>query len=298
MDWASGYAIAGYCMTHGVPAYAYAFWQSFGPCLLLLLIQVVRKDLWLARSGLVYAILCGVFGIVIPNLLIYFAAQHLPSAILTVIANIAPLFTYILAILFKDEKFQGLRCGLVSLGLLGIGLIILPNQHSLGLNLGSNWLWIALFIPLSYAFSSVYVSKFYPGQGNVLNYAFWMLMVATLCVSSLAVLNHGYYELRWRDLNSELIILEILLSTVGYILLFIILQRVGAVYYSLVNAVAVVSGVFYGWLIFDQHFTLLTMIAIGIILISIVGLTISQGQLRRAKESSRAAKMYDWENNC
>ena len=38
IDWASGYAIAGYCMTHGVNPYAYAFWQSFGPFVLLLLI--------------------------------------------------------------------------------------------------------------------------------------------------------------------------------------------------------------------------------------------------------------------
>ena len=92
IDWASGYAIAGYCMTHGVNPYAYAFWQSFGPFVLLLVIQVLRRELWLEKSGVIYAILCGVFGIVIPNLLIYFAATHIPSGLLTVLANVSPIF--------------------------------------------------------------------------------------------------------------------------------------------------------------------------------------------------------------
>ena len=46
-------------------------------------------------------------------------------------------------------------------------------------------------------------------------------MVSTLCVSILAVINRGYYELAFGDTNSLLIILEILLSTIGYVLLFL-----------------------------------------------------------------------------
>ena len=276
IDWASGYAIAGYCMTHGVNPYGYAFWQSFGPFVVLLITQTIRRDLWLDKRGVIYAILCGVFGIVIPNLLIYFAAVHIPSGLLTVLANISPLFTYLLAILLGEERFRFSRACWVIVGLIGVSLIILPNQHGLSVNLGSIWIYLALLIPLSYAFSSVYISRFHPGQGNVLSYALWMLMVATLCVSPLAVINKGYYELHFGDLPSYLIILEIILSTLGYILLFIILRRVGAVYYSLVNAVAAASGVFYGYFIFAERFSILTYSALGIILLTILGLTYTQ----------------------
>lgn len=278
IDWASGYAIAGYCMTHGVNPYAYAFWQSFGPFLLLLLIQVLRRDLWIEKSGAIYALLCGVFGIVIPNLLIYFAARHIPSGLLTVLANISPIFTYPLALLFRDEKFSFVRMSLIALGLCGVALIILPAQHDLLIELGNGWLYVALLIPLSYAFSAVYLSRFHPGRGSVLNYALWMLMVSTLCVSVLAVINRGYYELSFGDTNSVLIILEIILSTIGYVLLFFIMRMVGAVYYSLVNAVAAVTGVVYGYFLFGQHFNLLTIIAIVIILTAILILTYTQRQ--------------------
>lgn len=276
IDWASGYAIAGYCMTHGVNPYGYAFWQSFGPFIILLCIQTIRGELWLEKSGAVYALLCGVFGIVIPNLLIYFAAVHIPSGLLTVLANLSPIFTYPLALAFGDEKFSISRLLLILLGLIGVALIVIPNTHSLTLDLGSAWLYLALLIPFSYAFSAVYLSRFHPGRGSVLNYALWMLMVSTLCVSPLTVIQQGYYPLNLHDLNSALILLEIFLSTLGYILLFVIIKMVGSVYYSLVNAIAVLTGVIYGYFIFQQQFSISTYLAIGIILLVIIGMTYTQ----------------------
>lgn len=281
VDWASGYAIAGYCMTHGVNPFGYAFWQSFGPFVLLLIIQIIRRDLWLGQSGTIYALLCGITGIVIPNLLIYFAVAHIPSGLLTVIANISPIFIYPLALLFRDEKFNFYRFILIIVGLIGVSLIIIPNQKDLSIDLGSYWLYIALLIPLSYAFSAVYLSRFHPGHGSVLNYALWMTMVSTLCVSSLTVFSRGYYPLELHDLNSGLIILEILLSTLGYVLLFLILKMVGSVYYTLVNAVAALTGVIYGYMIFGEHFSALTYLAIAVILVTIIGLTYTQRHLKR-----------------
>ncbi len=276
IDWASGYAIAGYCMTHGVSPLGYAFWQSFGPFILLLVIQLIRRDIWLNHSQVTYSVLCAIFGIVLPNLLIYFAARHVQSGLLTVIANISPIFTYVLAVLFREENFRLNRAFFVIVGLAGVALIVLPSLSGLTVSLGAKWLYIALLIPLSYAFSAVYISKFHPGKGNILGYALWMLMVSTLCISPLAVINHGYYELQLGDMKSLLIILEIILSTCGYVLLFIILKMVGAVYYSLVNAVAALSGIAYGYLLFGQRFTLTTYLAICVILIAIAGLTYSQ----------------------
>lgn len=283
VDWASGYAIAGYCMTHGVSPYGYAFWQSFGPFILLLLIQLIRRDFWLAKSGAIYAVLCGLFGIVIPNLLIYFASIHVPSGLLTILANASPIFTYILAVLFRDEKFSVARFSVVIFGMCGVALIILPNQHLELFGIAHGWLLLALLIPLSYAFSAVYISRFHPGGGNYLSYAMWMLMFATLVNSPLAVIKGGYYPLKLSDLFSWLIIVEIILSTFGYVLLFILIKRVGAVYYTLVNAVAVVAGVGYGYLIFGQQFDWLMSVGGMVIMLAIILLTYLQGNIKKLR---------------
>lgn len=275
IDWATGYAIAGYCMTHGVKPYGYAFWQSFGPFLLLLIIQVFRKDLWLDKQGMIYALLCALAGIVFPNLLIYYAVSKIPSGLLTVIANLSPVFTCILAWSLKAEKFSLIKFVWVLLGLFGVAIIIMPSGRLITVDLGSVWVYIALLIPFSYAFSAVYIAKFHPGNGSVLCYAMWMLLFSSLIISPLTVINQGYYELIIHDLNSLLILCEILLSTLGYVLLFIIINKIGAVSYTLVNAVAAVSGVIYG-IVLGQHLQGIVYFAVFLIILAIAGLIYTQ----------------------
>ena len=56
------------------------------------------------------------------------------------------------------------------------------------------------------------------------------------------------------------------------------MKMVGAVYYSLVNAIAAVTGVAYGYFLFGQQFSWLTFVAIAVILLAISGLTYTQRQ--------------------
>ena len=275
VDWATGYAIAGYCMNHGVKPYGYAFWQSFGPFFLLLIIQILRKDLWLGRPGMIYALLCALTGIVFPNLLIYYAVAEIPSGLLTVIANLSPVFTCILAWVLGSEKFVFSKFILVIIGLSGTAMIIMPVEKSVLLNFGHAWFYVSLLIPFSYAFSAVYIARFHPGNGSILCYAMWMLLFFSLVISPLALINNGYYELMPGDFNSLLILLEILLSTVGYVLLFIIINKVGAVSYTLVNAVAAVSGVICG-IFLGQKFHPVNYLAILLIMSAIGGLAYLQ----------------------
>ena len=152
IDWASGYAIAGYVMHHGVPPNGYAFWQSVGPLVCLFVLQLLRRDLSLIRGGIKYALGCGLFGIVIPNLLIYYTARHVDSGVLTLLANTAPLFTYLLALTLHQERFNTLRFLFVVLGFIGILIVVTPLQINLESHLHSNWLYVALIIPICYAF--------------------------------------------------------------------------------------------------------------------------------------------------
>ena len=279
IDWASGYAIAGYVMRHGVSPYGYAFWQSFGPLVCLVIIQAFRSDLKPAQGSLVYSVLCGLIAIAIPNLLVYFVSAKVSSAIVTILANCAPIFTYPLALLFGRERFHLSRLAMVLIGSVGIFILVNPVKSHLELNFADYWLYVALLIPFCYALSAVYVSRFLPKSGSILNYAMWMLFVAAIVNSALVVMQNEFYVLHYNDFNSWLIILEILLSTAGYVLLFAILKMVGPVYYILVNAIAALTGIMYGKLIFGQSFNNITYIASGLIISAIIGLTYTQRKL-------------------
>ena len=69
------------------------------------------------------------------------------------------------------------------------------------------------------------------------------------------------------------IILEILLSSLGYVVFFRLIQLSGSVYYSLVAGVVAMTGLFWGWLLFQEQFSLVQWLAVGLILISIALVT-------------------------
>lgn len=276
IDWATGYAIAGFVMRHGVNPYGYAFWQSVGPLLLLFVIQIFRRDLRIAQNGIIYATGCGLIGLAIPNMLMYIASIYVDSGILTVLANISPILIYPLALLLGQEKFAWYRFVFVIVGTMGILILIWPLGHSANLLFAklNYWVYLALLIPLCYATTAVCISRFMPIDGNVLNYAMWMLVMSSIFVTPIMIYHNGFYPLKTTDFNSWLILLEIFLSTLGYVLLFAIIKMAGPVFYSLVNAVTAVSGVFYGRMFFGQYFTLWNYCGIYIILVAIIGITI------------------------
>ena len=63
LNWATGYAIAGYVIRHGVSPLGYAFWQFCGSFIALFIVQLIRNDINIKKFNLKYAIGCAVLGI-------------------------------------------------------------------------------------------------------------------------------------------------------------------------------------------------------------------------------------------
>lgn len=282
IDWASGYVIASYCTSHGVTTLGYVFWQTNGSFILMALVQAFRSDLKPVKGSFSYSLLSGIFCVVIPEILIYSCVRHIPSGILTIIGNVAPVFTYSLAIAFKQERYSLGRMLMVLLAVVGI-LIIVSPQHQISSNFDKLWFAISLLIPLSYAFSVVFIARFRPQSGNILNYTMWMLFAGGIIVTILTLNSNQFYPLHLTELPSKLILLQVLLSSVGYFLLFKIIGKAGPVYFTLVNAITVCTGLVYGKIIFNQQFNHVTYIAVAIILSSILGLSLLQSRFVKSK---------------
>ena len=126
--WGSGYSIARFAMTHGVSPLGYAFWQSWGPAIFLILWVKIRHLKVSYRSkAMSYYIFTGVVGIAIPNTAMYFVAGHLPSGLVAILVNTVPLMTYPLSLLLKEEKFYRPRFLGVLVGVIGIMCLLFPR---------------------------------------------------------------------------------------------------------------------------------------------------------------------------
>lgn len=269
--WGSGYVIANYCVRHGTPPLGYAFWQSVGPAIALILISVLRRKphIHFKKKYLSYYFVCGLLGIALPNSLIYFTSQHLPAGIVGVMANIVPLVIYPLALIAKQEVFSWQRCLAVLVGVTGVMLVIFQHTH-IQTQSGTPWIFIILLTPLCFAFCSVFIAHARPIPSDSLGLSNGMLFVSSCLLSPVVFLTHSFYRFAIPLTTTDwLILLEILLSTVGYVIFFLLIKRAGPVFYSLVSGTVALTSLFWSWLIFHSIPSFLTGCAVGLIVIAI-----------------------------
>ncbi|MDP1602385.1 MAG: DMT family transporter [Legionella sp.] len=248
--WGSGYTLAKYAMTHDVPPLGYSFWQSAGPAFLLTLFCLISgKTAIFKRAYWPYYFTCGLLGIAIPNTNMYFIASHIPAGLLAVLVNTVPLLVYPLALLTNQERFDSFRVLAILLGMVGIILIIAPATHTLL----SYWSMLTLITPLAFALCSIYISAYQPKALNALESASGMLIAASLLLMPLIIQQHAFYPLTAPFTTAkQVVLLEIVLSSIGYFLFFKLIRLAGPVFYSLTGGVVSLTGLLWGFIVFGE----------------------------------------------
>ena len=274
--WGSGYALARFCVTNGISPLGYAFWQALGPAILLCASCQITKRRWsLNKSNLKFFVICGTVGIALPNANMYFSAQHLPAGLLAVLVNTAPMFTLLLAWISGEEKPQALRLAGVASCVIGLLLLTLPSLHW-HKNGSGIWLLSTLITPLCFATIATYSSRARPKNLDSLQLASGMLLAASILLTPIVLFTNNFYALNLRAMNLQdaAVLLEILLSALGYILLFKLIAKAGAIYYSLVGGVVACTGLFWGYVLFKEKLNLHMAIAVIAIISGIILCTI------------------------
>jgi drug/metabolite transporter (DMT)-like permease len=270
ITWGSGFAIAKYATLNGITPLGYAFWQSLGPALVMTVIALVTKDpLGLSLSHWRYYLGCGLIGIAIPNTNMYWVAPLLPVGLLAVLVNTAPILTYVLALIFRLERFQTWRFVGVLCGLAGVFCILLPQ-----INLANKAMAVhivqAMLSPFCFALGAVFIKRYYPVNSSALSLATGMLWCSALILTPLVLAKHAFYPIfPLKNSADVLLLVEIALSSLGYVIMFTLLKQAGPVYYSLVSGVVVITGLFWGGKIFAEHLHLSEVIAIVLIFIGV-----------------------------
>ena len=274
--WGSGYAIARYCVTHGVPPLGYSLWQSLGPALLLSLLAFLNKKLpfQLTSPFLGFALMAGTLGIALPNSVMYFASAHLPASLVAILVNTVPLFIYPLALIFKVERYQNKRLIWIIIAVAGLILLNLA-PHDLSQNFLPWSLWV-LAAPLSFALCAVLIQPLQPKNLNALGAASLMLMASSIILAPIVWRTGSFYTLDFQHPVDFWILLEILLSSLGYVLFFRLIKLAGPVYYSLTGAVVAITGTVLGLLIFKETLGIQGLLALLLILAAILGMSNAQ----------------------
>lgn len=272
--WGTGYSIARFATTNGVPPLGYSFWQSLGPAILITLITLkTSQKIPLTPEHLKYYLICGLTGIAIPNTNMYFAAPHLPAGLLAVIVNTVPIMAYPLALIARIELFNMARFIGVLIAMSGLMLIVFPKT-SLPSSDMIPWVLSSLLTPLSFACCGIYIARYRPKEGDSLSLAAGTLVASSILLLPLVWLSGSFYQLHLiPTLPDVVILLEIILSSIGYILLFQLIKVAGPVYYSLVDTVVALTGLGWGYFIFQERLNQWTMPGVLLILMALIVVT-------------------------
>ncbi len=274
--WGSGYVIAKFAIENGVAPLGYSFWQCAGPALLLSIIIYLRKYPKSQPTPWIFYSVCGILGIAVPNSIMYFSAPHLPAGILAVIVNTVPLFIYPLALTCQAERFHPWRLAGLLLGFAGIILLMFPNVSMPG-NDHLHWVLLTFITPLCFALCALYINHHAPENRDVLQQSTGMLISAAIVITPIILWQDAFYPINLPLQPADgAILLEIILSSLGYLLFFKLITQAGPVYYSLVGGVVCLTGLLWGYLLFDETLNFLSFLSVGLILMAIFIVSITQ----------------------
>lgn len=281
MVWGTGYSIARFAMTNDVPPLGYSFWQSLGPAIIIGMLSYFNsRSVTMSAARARFYLITGLTGIVIPNTTMYFAAPHLPAGILAMIVNTVPIIAYPMALLAGLEKFNWERMTGIFLALAGLMLIIIPTS-SLPSPEMVPWVLSTLITPLSFAFCSIYIARYRPANSDSLTLAAGMLVFSSIMLMPMVAMTDSFYAFHYPlTMPDGVVLLEIVLSSIGYILFFQLIKLAGPVYYSLVDTIVVITGLFWGRLIFNERLNSWTFAAVFLIVIALLLVTRHQRKQR------------------
>ncbi|HTM63217.1 MAG TPA: DMT family transporter [Gammaproteobacteria bacterium] len=274
MVWGTGYSIARFAMTNGVPPLGYSFWQSLGPAIVISLLSAYSsRNFSMTASRSRFYLVTGLTGIVIPNTTMYFAAPHLPAGILAMIVNTVPVIAYPMALFARLEKFNWERMIGIGCALIGLMLIILPAS-SLPAPEMVPWVLSTLITPVSFAFCSIYIARYRPAGSDSLVLSAGMLTFSSIMLLPMVIMSGSFYPFHYPlTMPDWVVLLEIILSSIGYVLFFQLIKIAGPVYYSLVDTIVVITGLFWGRVIFGEKLNNWTFTAVFFIVVALLLVT-------------------------
>ncbi len=283
--WGGVPSIAKYVNMHGVSPLSYSFWIFFISSFILGAINFIRSRRPPPRH-LVFYIVCGLTGSAIPTTAMYFAVSEIPAGLMVLLLSATPIFTYIIALMSRTEKYHSLKTVGVLLAFVGIVLILMPDSIAeMQAPLGG--VLVGLIAPVFYAINLVYTARCRPADLHVMDMATCMLIAATAIMLFATLSFEPLYPL-WNapPIVAGLTLFQGVLTATAFCLFFTLVKMSGALYSSQVTYSVTLIGIFVGAYVYDEVLPVLVWIAT---VLMFIGIGVIQKARNLTKENGSVA---------
>ena len=264
------YSINRVAMTEGVPLGAYITWQGLGSALLLLAFGAIFGGLPRFSGGYLKSYIA----IAIPGFIIAWGmsalvAPKIPAGIVAIVNSLIPIITYGLVLIARIERFHGVRLIGLLLGFSGVLLLMVP-ETSLPERGMTIWVLVAMIGSLGLALSTVWMQTLRPAGSSSVGMAAGVMLIAGAIAFPimLAMGDWWFFDGPW-GAGHWAMIGAIVVSAILWGVAFEIVRMVGPLLFSFVDYIAMLTGIGWGILIFNEAHSGWVWGAVGLMLVAI-----------------------------
>jgi len=243
--------------------------------LVLLLVLTFRREVWMLLRHWKQFIPLGLLDSSLPYMLSAYAALHIPSGTISVINAVTPLWGALVAWLWLGIRLTVTSVLGLLIGLVGITFLVW-DRFELALSDSTLALTAAVLGPVCYALSACYAKKHLSSFSPFIN------ATGSSLTSGVLLLPLAWYWWPTEPVSATAwgaaLVLAILCSAVAYVLYYRLIQHIGPARAMTVSYLVPVVGLFWGWTLMDEHFSLRTLF--GVLLI-FTGLALANGLLKK-----------------
>lgn len=197
-------------------------------------------------------VICALLGTVVPGVIFYAAARHVPAGVLSISVTLVPILTVFLAVILRVERLALSRVAGVLCGMTAVILLVGPEE-SLPSAAAIPWVLLACLASACYAAENLVIALRMPESANPFMVACGMHLVATVVLLPLVLATDSFVTLAWPwDRVAWSIVGLSALNAFAYSLFIYLVHRAGPVFASQVAYVVTLSGVIWGMAIFGE----------------------------------------------
>lgn len=250
----------------GLSPVAYAFWQTLGAGLVLVLLSWRHLRLRINSRILRYCLISGATGVALPNALAFFVVGKVGPGFTSTLYAFPPIFTLVFALFLHLESPSFRRMAGIALACLGCFWIVW-SQVDVIAAATLHWYLVGLAVPVSIAVGNVYRTLAWPkgfapvalAAGMMLGASAWLLLIIN--VKGIVLLPNTV-----RFDTYGMVGLQMGLTALTYLGVFELQKRSNPVFLSQMGCIAALVGLMIGMLYFEERYALGVWLGVLVIL--------------------------------
>lgn len=270
LGWGLSFTLGKIAITAGGTPIGLTFWQSLFSGLILLAYVFFRHGKIIIPKIMFLPIIIITFlSVVIPNIIFYACIEHLDAGVLSISVSVIPLFTYLIAMGLRMDKFKVRRViGLIT-GFCALLILILP-ENSLPDKRDIPWVLLALNCALCYALENIYIDRLALQNFGPIRLVCAVSFVSAIITFLLSLVMDQFFILQPTNLYLFISTLGLgFISATAYSIFIYLIGRAGSVFSSQVGYLVTFFGVVWGIIILGESHSVFVWLSLAMIMLGI-----------------------------